>query len=55
MNSYQMMLHRPVETAGVVGNFDFESTPSARMMRLHRRHNFVTGGGITLHWEAAYQ
>jgi hypothetical protein len=21
MNSYQMVLHRPVETAGVIGNF----------------------------------
>ncbi len=23
MNSYQMVLHRPVETAGVFGNYEF--------------------------------
>jgi hypothetical protein len=33
---------------GVLRNFDFESTPSARRMRLRRRHHAVTGGGITL-------
>jgi fructose-1-phosphate kinase PfkB-like protein len=29
-------------------NFDFESTPSARMMRLRRRHNVALGGGISV-------
>jgi hypothetical protein len=31
-----------------LSNFDFESTPSARMMRLHRRHNVALGGGISM-------
>jgi hypothetical protein len=29
-------------------NFDFESTPSARMMRSRRRHNVALGGGISV-------
>jgi len=33
---------------GVLSNFDFESTPRARMMRLHRRHNVALGGGISV-------
>jgi hypothetical protein len=34
--------------AGVVGNFDCESTPSARMMRLHRRHNFGSSAHLVI-------
>jgi hypothetical protein len=29
-------------------NFDFESTPSARMMRLHRRHNFGSSAHLVI-------
>jgi hypothetical protein len=34
MNPYQMVLHRPVETTGVLSNYEFRGMPSARMMLL---------------------
>ena len=41
-------LIRNSSNTSVLSNFDFESTPSARVMRWHRRHFVALGGGSSV-------
>jgi hypothetical protein len=53
LNPYQMVLHRPVETTGLFGNYE-RRTPILGDFLFRSFKSSGLGGGIGLHWVAGF-